>query len=277
MVNADGPGVNASPGGARPIRLAGFPAVLFAAAHEQWEALLREYSLRGMGGTQQSFAHEEVNRGRQALNVLADAAEDAGGAEADLAVLVDHAGDFAVLQAVLHDARRLSLAGELLTVPTLPEIAALRNWVCEEVPAQAAGAEPTAWRAGLIHDDPDDPPAAQWDATVVPGSHVAWVLGDDHNRIVDASPPALSLLGWGSELVGQRLLAIIPQELREAHIAGFMRSVVSGEGALFDTPLALPALRADGSQVPIWLTLTRHQAHRGRHVYLGVLAARETT
>ena len=59
-------------------------------------------------------------------------------------------------------------------------------------------------------------------------------------------------------------------------IAGFMRSVVSGEGALLGTPLPLPALRGDGSQTPIWLTLTRHQAHAGRHVYLGMLSARDT-
>ena len=274
MPESDNPSTDSAARSLTRIHLTGFPALLFAAAHEQWEALLREYSLRGMGGAQQSFAHEEVNRGRQALNVLADAAEEAGGQVADLPVLVEQPGDFAVLQAVLHDARRLSISGELLTVPTLPEIAALRNWFCEEVPAQAAGAAPTPWRPGLIHEDPDGPPTPEWDRGVVPGPEVAWVLGDDHNRIVDASPAALGLLGWSPELVGQRLLAIIPHELREAHIAGFMRSVVSGEGALLGTPLPLPALSADGVAVPIWLTLTRHQAHKGRHVYLGVLTAR---
>ena len=262
-------------GSGAEVLLEQFPSLLFTAAQEQWESLLREYSLRGIGGTQQSFDHAEINTGRAALNVVADAVLDQAGAST-LSLTVDQPGDFAVLQAVLHDARRLSMSGELLSVPTLPELAALRNWLCEEVPNQAAGARPTPWVAGLIHDDPDGPPAPEWDPAIVPAQDVAWVLGDDHNRIVAASDAARDLLGWTAELTGQRLLAIIPPEMREAHIAGFIRSVVSGVAPLLGTPLPLPALRADGTQVPIWLTLTRHGARRGRHVYLGLLQPRET-
>ncbi len=260
--------------GTTDVHLEQFPALLFTAAQEQWESLLREYSLRGLGGTQQSFDHAEINTGRTALNLVADAVLDQAGAST-LTLTVEHPGDFAVLQAVLHDARRLSLSGELLSVPTLPELAALRNWMCEEVPNQAAGAAPTPWATGVIHDDPDGWPAAEWDPAILPEQQESWVLGDDHNRIVAASAAARELLGWSAELTGQRLLAIIPPEMREAHIAGFIRSVVSGEAPLLGTPLPLPALRADGSQVPIWLTLTRHPARHGRHVYLGLLKPRE--
>lgn len=262
-------------GAATWVSLVGFPTRLFLVAHEQWEALLREYSLRGMGGTQQTFDHEEINRARQALYLLADAVDASPGQLGELSVLVEHPGDFAMLQAVIHDARRLAIAGELLVVPTLPEIAALRNWIGEEVPAQASGAAPCAWRSDVIHADPDGPPAVRWDASIVPDRETAWVLADDHNRIVDASPPAARLFGWDDELVGQRLLAIIPPELREAHIAGFIRSTVSGSGGLLGTPLPLPALRKDGTQVPIWLTITRHAAHDNRHVYVGALAPRD--
>ncbi len=262
--------------GTKSVQLARFPTVLFAAAQEQWESLLREYSLRVLGGRQQSFGHEEINLGRAALNLVADAAAEHPTAD-DLILAVDQPSDFAVLQAVLHDARRLSIRGELLSVPTLPELAALRNWLCEEVPNQAAGAAPSPWRAGLIHEDPDGPPAPEWDPAIAPPQDVAWLMGDDHNRIVGASKAALDLLGWSADLNGQRLLAIIPPEMREAHIAGFIRSVVSGEAPLSGIPLALPALRADGTQVPIWLTLTRHSARRGRHVYLGLMKPREET
>lgn len=256
------------------VRLDRFPSLLFAAAHEQWESLLREYSLRGLGGALQSFDHAEVNCGRSALNLIADASLAQPDAES-LSVSVDDPSDFALLQAVLHDARRLSLRGDLLSVPTLPEIAALRNWFCEQVPHQAAGAAPEPWQPDLIHDDPDGPPVPKWDSSVVPPDDVAWVLADDHNRIVDASAAGLALLGWSAELVGQRLLAIIPPALREAHIAGFLRSAIRGDSRLLGTPLPLPALREDGSQTSIWLTISRHDAHAGRLVFVGRLEPRQ--
>lgn len=262
--------------GAHRIVLECFPSRLFTAAEEQWEALLREYALRSLGGAHQSFDADEVNRGREALNLMAEAvtATDQTAEPTTVVLSVSQPGDFGVLQAVLHDARRLSLAGELLMIPTLPEFAVLRNWLCEEVPAQCAGAIPTPWVSGEIADDPDGPPPVEWDDDFLPPQDVAWVVGDDHNRIVAASPAALELLGWAEDLVGQRLLSMIPPQLREAHLAGFSRSVVSGEGALLGVPLALPALRADGSEVPVTLTLARHAARQGRHVYLGVLAPR---
>jgi PAS domain S-box-containing protein len=96
------------------------------------------------------------------------------------------------------------------------------------------------------------------------------LVGDDHNRIVAASPQALVLLGWSeSALVGQRLLTVIPPAYREAHLAAFTRSVLGGGGSILGTPLRLPALRADGSEVAIMLTLTRHGAHAGRTVFVG--------
>ncbi|MEO6205319.1 MAG: PAS domain-containing protein, partial [Mycobacteriales bacterium] len=205
--------------GPHRIVLDGFPIRLFDAAEEQWEALLREYALRSLGGIQQSFNADEVNQGRDAITLVAEGAarSDRSSGPTTLVLWVSQPSDFGVLQAVLHDARRLSIAGELLMVPTLPELAALRNWLCEEIPAQAAGGAPTPWVSGGIVEDPDGPPPVEWDDHFLPPPDVSWVVGDDHNRIVAASPAAEQLLGWADDLVGQRLLSMIPPQLREAH------------------------------------------------------------
>jgi PAS domain S-box-containing protein len=266
-------------GAAHVVRLVAFPDQLFAAAYEQWQGMLREYTLRGIGGAAQSYRDDEITRAGNALRVVADAvertampAEPPPSTPRTVPLEVTAPGDFSVLQGILDDARRLAISGELLVFPSLPEIVALRNWLCEEVVEQAAGTAPNEWRLDGGSDDAADTAAAEWDRSLAPPPDTAWLVGDDHNRIVAASPTALELLGWSAdELVGQRLLAVIPHHLREAHIASFTRSVVSGEAPLLGQPLALPALTLDGRQIPITLTLTRHAARAGRHVYLARL------
>ena len=142
---------------------------------------------------------------------------------------------------------------------------------------QAAGGAPKPWTLQTNADDAVDAEVADWDASILPPSAEAWLVGDDHNRIVAASPTAMTLLGWSSEdLVGQRLLVVIPHHLREAHIASFTRSAVSGEAPLLGRPLPLAALTQGGQHIPITLTLTRHSARRGRCVYLARLEPRES-
>jgi PAS domain S-box-containing protein len=180
-------------------------------------------------------------------------------------------GDFAMLQGVLENAAELSRSGELLMLPSLPEVVALRNWFCDQAVTQAAGSPAAPWRLRAEGPEPGSPPVA-WDRGIEPGAGVCWLIGDDHNRIVAASGQASTLLGWSEEqLVGQRLLVVIPPAYREAHLAAFTRSVVDGGGRILGQPVRLAALRADGSEVPITLTLTRHQASEGRTVYLGVI------
>jgi PAS domain S-box-containing protein len=256
------------------VRLLDLPVRMVAAASEQWSEMLREYALRGFGGHAQPYRQDEISQAGRALAAVVDAAQDAG---SDLAadVVVPLASDtvrgLSMLQGILDDVRQLIARGELLVLPPLPEIVALRNWIAEQAVEQTAGASPSPWRLASPADDPSDTAAAQWNESLAPPPDKAWLVGDDHNRIVAASPAALALLGWDDDLLGQRLLVVIPHALREAHIAGFTRSVVSGRGELLGKPLALPALRRDGHEVPITLTLTRHAARAGRHVYLAHL------
>lgn len=264
-----------SPPGA--VRFLGLPMRMFEAAVEQWEGMLREYALRGLGGQPQPYSDDEIAQAGNALATVADAAFDADARGDGVVVLLGDGatGGVSLLQGILDDARRLASTGELLVLPPLPEVVALRNWICAQVAEQSAGAFPSPWRLASVHDDPDDTVAAEWEQSLLPPPDTAWLVGDDRNRIVAASAAALHLLGWtDGELVGQRLLVVIPHRLREAHIAGFTRSVVSGLGELLGRPIALPALARDGSEIPITLTLTRHTARAGRHVYLARLEPR---
>ena len=263
------------------VRLLNLPVPLYLAAEAQWKGFLREYVLRGLGDFTQVYGPEEVARAGQALDTLGTAVQDL-----DSGSLVLSAGqrwdvewhsstvtaeDFGLLQGVLDDAIRLSHAGELLMLAPLPEIVALRNWFCEQAMQQAAGGQASPWQ--LRGDGPEPAvTSVTWDTSIQPGPETAWLVGDDHNRIVAASPRALSLLGWTeAELVGQRLLAVIPPVHREAHLAAFTRNVVEGVGRILGRPVRLPALRADGSEVAVTLTLTRHEAHAGRTVFLGTM------
>ncbi len=257
------------------VRLVDLPVRMLQAAAEQWEAMLREYALRGIGGVAQPYTQEEITQAGHALARVMQAAEGASGF-ADVIVLQSEGitRDVSMLQGVLDDALHLCAAGELLVFPPLPEVIALRNWFCDEVTAQAAGADPTPWRLTAA-DAPSPRSAPEWDPSFLPVNETAWLVGDDYNRIIAASPGALALLGWTAEdLVGQRLLVVIPHGLREAHIAGFTRSVVSGGGDLLGQPLELPALRRDYTEFPVTLTLTRHAARGGRHVYLATIDPR---
>ena len=59
------------------------------------------------------------------------------------------------------------------------------------------------------------------------------------------------------DLLGQPLVSLMPARLRPAHQAAFDRFIVSGEGDLLDSPpFTVPALRADGSEVDLEMTLT---------------------
>ena len=163
-------------------------------------------------------------------------------------------------------------------LPSLPEIVALRNWVCDEVTAQAAGGRALALEARAR--PPSTRPvmaAPEWDPALLP-------TGDDTRgwsvttatASLRRAPVPLALLGWtADDLIGQRLLVVIPHALREAHIAGFTHSVVSGGGDLLGQPLELPALRRDGTEIADHADADPAPCPVGRHVYLARIDPRD--
>ena len=251
------------------------------AFEEQSEALLREYSLFALGSDPGVL--DEIATARQARESVIGAMESelAGGpeepAQLDLQLVVgQHVSPrhFKALQELLNEATRLATAGELLALAPLPEIVSVRNWICEQVVVQSAGSQPTAWNPDDIALDVNTP-LAQWPEISVLPDDVAWVAGDDHNRIIGASPAACEMLGWQhSALVGQRIVKVIPPELREAHVAGFTQALVSGTFRILDQPVDVAAWTQDGVAVPVTLTLQRHRAQRGRSVFVAWLEPR---
>lgn len=263
------------------VRLLGVPPVLFMAWEQYIDSLLREYVLADVAGL--PYGMGDVAKARQAQRVVASAvyAADTQSMDADRLIDVEVAlpstvapQDFSLLQAILDHGNALSRAGEFLTMPVLPELGALRNWLCEEAVSQAAGGAPTRWtfdRTLLL----DDTPIAQWPGLAELPSDGSWLVGDDHNRIIEASRPALELLEWPrEELVGQRIISVIPPALRNAHVAAFANATVTGEHRLLDRPLQLDAWTHGGRTVPITLTLHHHSAAAGRSVYVGWLTPR---
>lgn len=262
------------------VAIIGAPLRLLHAWEEHSDALLREYAL-GWTGAGHPYSLGDLARARNARIALVDHIRHAPGSstsqstvdvEVTLPASVEP-GDFSMLQAVAEHANTLARRGELLTLPSLPEIVALRNWVCEEVVGQAGGRAPLPWNPNEVATS--DVPLASWAGIESLPSDRAWLVGDDHNRIVAASPPALALLRWGGhDIVGQRILVVIPPRFREAHVAGFTHATVTGSHRLLGQDLEVDAWTHDGDEVAVTLTLERHTAAGGRSVYVAWLRRR---
>ena len=85
------------------------------------------------------------------------------------------------------------------------------------------------------------------------------VTMDFEGRILEFNPAAERLFGYArSEAIG-RLVAdlLIPDRLREAHHQGLARYLATGAGPILDRRVEMPALRSDGSEFPVELSVTR--------------------
>ncbi len=76
--------------------------------------------------------------------------------------------------------------------------------------------------------------------------------------IVDFNPAAERIFGLRREdAVGQEMAElIIPPALRERHRRGLAHCVATGEGPILDKRIEITALRSDGSEFPVELTVT---------------------
>ena len=119
---------------------------------------------------------------------------------------------------------------------------------------------------GGRHDQREEPDLSALDSQLVlDGLGDAVVAADDQNRIIFLNPAAERLLGWQCEaLVGERLSAILPERLRGAHVDALTHYIVSRRpGLMGQRPVRVPALRRDGSEVEVDLTLSGHQLGEG--------------
>ena len=70
---------------------------------------------------------------------------------------------------------------------------------------------------------------------------------------------------------GRRLIAIIPERFHQAHLAGFTMHLLSGRGPLLGVTVAVPAVRQDGSELVVELTVRGRATATGRPLFVAEL------
>jgi hypothetical protein len=87
----------------------------------------------------------------------------------------------------------------------------------------------------------------------------AVVIINSAGRVIEFNPAAEAIFGFErADVIGREMVdLIIPPSLRDAHRAGFERYLRTGESKILGSRLELSAVRADGSQFPAELTITR--------------------
>ncbi len=85
------------------------------------------------------------------------------------------------------------------------------------------------------------------------------VTMDAAGRVVEVNQATERTFGYAArEMVGRELAElIIPPALREDHRRGVERYVATGQGTMVGHPVELPAMRADGSEFPVEIAITR--------------------
>jgi PAS domain S-box-containing protein len=82
---------------------------------------------------------------------------------------------------------------------------------------------------------------------------------DHEGRITEFNPAAVRTFGYRREEVMGKQLAdvIIPPSLRKRHGEGFARHLVTGQARMLGKRIEMTAVRADGSEFPVELAITR--------------------
>ena len=93
----------------------------------------------------------------------------------------------------------------------------------------------------------------------------AFVQMDEAGRIVEWNPQAEAIFGWQrTEVLGQTLGSlIVPPIHRNQHEAGLARFLRSGESSILGTRFEIEALRRDGRQIRVEVTVTALRRRRG--------------
>src|SRR5579862_102403 len=89
-------------------------------------------------------------------------------------------------------------------------------------------------------------------------THSAFVSMDEQGRITYWNARAEEMFGFEREAVLGKALGdtIVPERYRDAHWRGLHRFLQTGVGTILDRRLELSALRADGGEIPIDMTIS---------------------
>lgn len=93
---------------------------------------------------------------------------------------------------------------------------------------------------------------------VIDSAHEAFVSMDAGGFITDWNTAAEKTFGWSRTEALGRVLAdmVVPRDLRERHWAGLRRFLETGEGPVLGKRLELRAVRRDGDEFPVELTIS---------------------
>jgi PAS domain S-box-containing protein len=82
---------------------------------------------------------------------------------------------------------------------------------------------------------------------------------DREGKIIEFNPAAERIFGYPREkVIGQQMAElIIPPSMRDAHHKGFAHYLATGEAPILNKRLELNAVRADGTEFPVELTISR--------------------
>jgi PAS domain S-box-containing protein len=94
--------------------------------------------------------------------------------------------------------------------------------------------------------------------SILTSAHDAYISMDVEGRITEWNPAAERTFGWTSDQVLGKTVAdtLIPPAMREAHWSGLRRFLETGGGPLLGRPVEVTALRRDGTEIPIEITIT---------------------
>jgi PAS domain S-box-containing protein len=111
---------------------------------------------------------------------------------------------------------------------------------------------------GVLADVTDRKAAEALAGSVVRASLDPIIVMDHRGLIVEFNPAAEATFGYRrDEILGRLVADLMPVKYRAAHRAGLARFLESGEARVLGRRMEVSALRADGTEFPVELTVTR--------------------
>ena len=270
------------------VTLRDVPLLMHVAWQEHAASLLREYLLHALERDAEILTkHAEASDAMNLLTsqlpapelsdepdaLMADAIEPRVTApELVLEVPEPSVSHFATLDDLLGRAIAAARDGAFLSPPTQPEIDEMRGWLCAEVARQAAGATTaTPWvaRTDVRATLADQEELATTYASLA-AAEEPLLATDEASIIVAASRGALELLGYefAGQLVGRRVIVVVPSRFHQAHIAGTTLNATNGRSVLLGVQIAVPMVRADGTEVPVHIEVRPQLLDADRRVFV---------
>ena len=92
---------------------------------------------------------------------------------------------------------------------------------------------------------------------------------DPQGIVLEFNPAAETIFGYRrADVLGRDLTeVIIPQSMRAAHKAGIARHIATGDSRILNTRIELPAMRADGVEIPLEVAITSAKDSNGETTY----------